>query len=1461
MNLDFFDAFDDSKPIEYQPWMESGEFNFILVTPDNIADCIDACINAKNGRFALDLETTGIDNRVDDATKTTKDKIVGVCLSGDGKTGWYIPLRHQKGTEHNLPWSLFDREFRRLMDAVDNDQVVAVFHNSKFDQEFLEFHGGEPYGQWDPPKRWEDTLILAYLRNSRARRKSLKALSEAPPDANHEHPTGGPGLGMKMLELKDLFPPKHPEHLYDFSLLDPSEKGPRIYGCSDAICTWLLCDLLFPVVIQPSHGFSQEQIYRVEKGNVIACRWMERNRIPTSPKIVMELIQLGQQEWFDSIMVVYEAANEILGRDVMPGYYKVLKYNRAGADEGGFVPNDPLNLLPEQVTRAKAFESRYFPNPLGTAEKNGQTWPLIYDVNAPVQLGRMFDEMGVPGLVRTEKSGQVKTSKDVLEAVIEQAADRFPFMQKIRRFRETNKALSSYLFPMLEDVDPNDFTMRINFNPHKVDTGRFSTPAKERELASAKTKRIPGWPEINLQSMPATYDPRRPACMTRLRECIVARPGFFIVAIDFSGEELRLVTNLSREPLWLEEFFRCSGCGRKFPRGDGSYTPEPPPPRCPNCGSDKIGDLHTLTALSIYGNDAINKAEWKQLRGNAKGVNFALCYGGGGGAVVRACSVDKNEGWRIKNQFDGTYTGLKNWWTGQHRFANEHGFVLTAFGRVYPVPDIWSGDGGFRSKAERNSVNGPIQGCLHGDSRVPTSLGIRRIEDISGQTFDVWTGTRWSRGRAFPSGQKRLVHTTLSSGLVMRTSPDHRFRVYENGVLTWVRQEDLTPDTWVVTDAVGADLPEQRLTFADDGGSVHNKKGYHFEGNNEALWELLGLVIGDGSIRDDGVIIHVGGPDAAAQARFYADRFASALNLSPTMGVKFRSEGDERLPIWQVCFWNTAFREFCRTLGLGDWNTYTKRVPEAVWSQSSRHRAAFLRGYFSADGCVNVADAVDVRSTNNELLMETHKLLRSIGIRSTVRLDSKRVSIKDRAAFRDRVGSLVSTKSDRLAAIESNPWTGQWYALPQELIKQIGDVVYNSSIYAALPRAEKSAVNRLRAGSGSKPQCIRYLDKLPPDEVPELLTSLLCFDYEQVVGVEDTGVHVEMYDVEVFDDVHAFVCDGVIVHNSGADIIKIAMALVYKHCKKKGWLDTCRLIASMHDELVFEMHESIIEEAIAEIVPIMTSNPFIKAKRWPVPLTTDCEIGHDWTVHWDLNAMRFREVRFDGDKKVKEPKKPSIKDFPTVSEFKDAEAAYPAKKAAWEALPHSFPETLRKHFKNLGVGAPTISSFPTSSQPAPAAPPAPASATPGEPASEESSGQVLAQKETVETVEVDEAMVTEVDEALVAERTTVTMGSPFGNPFGDSTMASNAAPTPAPALNPEPPRDGSGTGIYDYTVNATLNTLTCVKLAEVIAQCKGQGTRKLRLLLPDGMVLSGWSDGDCFVNDSQFYWTARAAGL
>lgn len=686
--------------VELHKWMTDGSHHFVLGTTENLPSIIDECV--ASGLYSLDLETTGLDNRVFDGE--TVAKIVGCCLSADGVTGYYIPLRHKVGMEHNVPWSLFKRELLRLI----NSPARAIFHHGKFDQEFLQFCGGEPLSEWDDPRKWEDTLICAYLRDTRQKRIGLKPLAETE-------------LGMTMIELPELFPEDKRKNGLDFSELDPTWLPVRIYGASDAICTWKLFPKLSAAILQPEDGNgNQSLIYSIEKLCVTATRWMERARILTDQDKAKELIRIGQREWLASIEEVYKSASEIVGRDVRPGYYRLM----AGQIEG-HAAFDPEEVSPSYMDRVGSLRRESDKLKLDPVELDGKKvsvktvskrvshlidkgiteevdFPVVYDLLSPQQLGSLLRECKIPGLTVTENSGQVSTAKDELDRVLEEQGAKYPFAGKIKRFREVGKALSTYLLPIIEDCAP-DGTLRADFNAHKIDTGRFNAQG-------SKTPKLDGGTRFPFHGTPATYDPTRPECLARIRECLISRPGKKFVSIDFSGVELRIVTNLSKEPRWLREFFHCSGCDHMFPSGDGENTPEPPPPFCPVCGSDKIGDLHTLTALSIYGDDAIKRPDWKVLRGNGKGTNFALCYGGGGNAVDASTGCGKQEGWRIKEKFDKSYRGLAAWWQYQHSYARKWKYVVTALGRRYPLPDIDSKLGGFRSKAERNATNGPIQG-------------------------------------------------------------------------------------------------------------------------------------------------------------------------------------------------------------------------------------------------------------------------------------------------------------------------------------------------------------------------------------------------------------------------------------------------------------------------------------------------------------------------------------------------------------------------------------------------------------------------------------------------------------------------------------------------------------------------------------------------------------------------------
>lgn len=721
-----FDLFDQQQAkivIPVEPWMKSVKMT--LVTAENIVGIFDRLVTVPV--CSLDLETTGLDNRLN-AHGVTNDTIVGFPIAVSPDEGYYIPVRHGSPYEHhNVAASLVASQLKRLFQS----PCVVVFHNAKFDQEFLEYDSVFGFilrevTDFMNLKRWDDTMFMAYCVDSREiQGYGLKFLSQQ-------------YCGRKMIELSQLFPAGTTE--LNFSLLDPSDPYVLTYACSDAVCTMALYLYLLPKVTAETPNLTF--VYTIEKGCILSVRAMERNGVKLDRERIRKLMTLGQKEAFEALTDVYESANIVLGRDIRPLSFRLLgqKYDPEGsfseqleaarttadhllgkkmAELSRQMELAKLNLTVDDLVRENATH-------LGN---QGKEYPGKYDVMSANQFGVLLEEMGVEGLQYTEKSKQVNTSKAVIEELLERYADEYPFLSKVRVFRNVQKALSSYLEPLYRNSEPQECMpggrVKFKFKQNGTDTGRFSTPKGSPKDHSA---------EINLQALPGAGKKGIPECLAKVRETLIAEDGYFIVAADFSGVELRIATNISLEPLWLSEFFRCDGCGKKFDQGDGINTPLPPPKFCPVCGSDKIGDLHTLTGISIYGAEAKGKPDWKQKRGAAKSTNFALLYGGGGSAVVRAAGVPKQEGWDIKHKFDSTYKGLKIWWDQQHRFAREHMYVVTPFGRKYPVPDISHEDGAFRSKAERNSVNSPVQATSADITKIAMWLIHKEIQQRGWQT-------------------------------------------------------------------------------------------------------------------------------------------------------------------------------------------------------------------------------------------------------------------------------------------------------------------------------------------------------------------------------------------------------------------------------------------------------------------------------------------------------------------------------------------------------------------------------------------------------------------------------------------------------------------------------------------------------------------------------------------------------
>ena len=260
---------------------------------------------------------------------------------------------------------------------------------------------------------------------------------------------------------------------------------------------------------------------------------------------------------------------------------------------------------------------------------------------------------------RKTASGQYMTDTSTLEKIAEQ----YPIVKKIIEYRETDKTLGTYIEKILQNCD-EDGCIKLSFNQSGTETGRFSSPGGQGINAD-------GYGGINVQSIPK--DPDGP---TDMRRAFVPRPGKKLVAMDFSNEELRVATNLSREPKWIDEFLKGS-------------------------------DLHRATAKLIYRKDDPTDRE----RAVSKMANFLVMYGGSARALAQKAKISEVEARRILDSFFGSLPTLAKWINNERIRARKAKLARTTFGRVRPLQLFYdSGDKGMEAHADRCAVNFLIQG-------------------------------------------------------------------------------------------------------------------------------------------------------------------------------------------------------------------------------------------------------------------------------------------------------------------------------------------------------------------------------------------------------------------------------------------------------------------------------------------------------------------------------------------------------------------------------------------------------------------------------------------------------------------------------------------------------------------------------------------------------------------------------
>jgi DNA polymerase-1 len=292
-------------------------------------------------------------------------------------------------------------------------------------------------------------------------------------------------------------------------------------------------------------------------------------------------------------------------------------------------------------------------------ELEGEIYALAggerFNIDSPRQLATvLFERLGLPVIKQTRKTGP-STDADVLQEL----AQRHEMPAKLLEYRQFAKLKGTYVDALQALIHPSTGRVHTSFKQDVAATGRLSSK------------------DPNLQNIPI-----RTAEGRLIREAFRAgKPGWHLLAADYSQIELRVLAHFSSDEALLESF-----------RLDE--------------------DIHARVASEVSGVPLADVD--KEMRGRAKAVNFGVIYGQTPFGLAKALGIGKEEATAFIDAYFERYPTIQLFMQEILAGCRATGYVSTILGRQRQVEGIRDPsrrkDLRFRTLAERIAINTVIQG-------------------------------------------------------------------------------------------------------------------------------------------------------------------------------------------------------------------------------------------------------------------------------------------------------------------------------------------------------------------------------------------------------------------------------------------------------------------------------------------------------------------------------------------------------------------------------------------------------------------------------------------------------------------------------------------------------------------------------------------------------------------------------
>lgn len=252
--------------------------------------------------------------------------------------------------------------------------------------------------------------------------------------------------------------------------------------------------------------------------------------------------------------------------------------------------------------------------------------------NSSSQVIPIFKKYGVDVEVIDKAKGDAKDSIDA--KVLKPQKDKCSLIPLYLDYKEAFKVVSTYGENFLKQINQDTGRLYSQFNQLGADTTRITSGGKD------KANRLEYINLLNLPSDPET------------RACFVAEKGNKWISIDYSGQETYLLASIANDEAIIEELTNGSG------------------------------DIHSLTAYMAYKEIPRDtpikdiKDKYHHLRQEAKGIEFAINYGGDANTIANNKGIPIEEANKIYNDYMSGFKGVKKYQDFCRKDVMEKGFIL-----------------------------------------------------------------------------------------------------------------------------------------------------------------------------------------------------------------------------------------------------------------------------------------------------------------------------------------------------------------------------------------------------------------------------------------------------------------------------------------------------------------------------------------------------------------------------------------------------------------------------------------------------------------------------------------------------------------------------------------------------------------------------------------------------------------